>query len=89
MKLNSHLIGMGVGIAVIAGLFWNAEKLIELVGEYRIYKKRGAFYAERLTGEKDTNPKFGTVEEVRAWVSQQSTQDALKAAATSIIPWGN
>ena len=89
MKLNSHLIGIGIGVAVIVGLFWNVEKQVETLGEYRIYKKRGTFYAERLTGEKEVNPKFDTLEEVRAWVSKQRVKDSLKTATASILPWGN
>ena len=89
MKINSHLLGIGIAIGALAFMVWNTEKEVETIGEYHVYQTRGTFVAERIAGDKLTNPKFGTIEEVRTWVAQQQILDAAKTAAASIIPWGN
>lgn len=88
MKINSHVIGLVVIGGLLAGWLILAEKQIERIGEYTIYKKGGKFVAERLPGERKTNPQFVTIEEVRAWVAQQQILDKGKAAAYS-LPWGH
>jgi hypothetical protein len=85
MKINSHLLGYGIAAAAVFGYIWFMEKEVEVFLGYRIYKKRGTFLAERVSGERFTNPTFDTIEKARAWIGTQVAMDKLKTA----IPWGN
>jgi hypothetical protein len=86
MKINSHLLGISIGVAFVVGWMWFADKEIETFQGYTIIKRKGKFVAERLTGERNTNPPFDTLDEVRAWVTTQQAQSAVSAIATS-LPW--
>ena len=86
MKINSHLLGIGIGAAVIIGWMWYADKEVETFQGYTIIKRKGKFVAERLKGERETNPTFATLDEVHAWVVAQQAQSAVANLATS-MPW--
>jgi hypothetical protein len=86
MKINSHLLGLGIGAVIVAGWMWYTDKEIGKFLGYTIIKRKGKFVAERLGGERDTNPTFSTLDEVHAWVTAQQAQSAAANLATS-IPW--
>lgn len=86
MKLNSHLLGIGIGIVAIVGWMWYTDKEVETFLGYTIIKRRGVFVAERLKGERETNPTFATLGEAHVWITAQQTQIAAKNLATS-MPW--
>lgn len=88
MKINSHLLGFLIVGGFVATYFWFVDKQVERVGDYTIFKRRNVFVAERITGDKEKNPTFGTIEEVRAWIAQQQVLDKVKAAEYS-LPWGH
>lgn len=99
MKLNSHLIGICFGIACIVGWMWYTDKVVEAnFNGYQIIKRRGKYVAEHLPGERNTNPEFGTMDEVHAWVLAQSAtgavtsmlnpgQAATASAIANALPW--
>lgn len=87
MKLNSHLLGLGIGVAALIGWMWFTEKEIETFKGYKIIKSRGRFVAERLTGERNTNPDFSTLEEVRTWVGLQPQIPSTIVNLANALPW--
>lgn len=87
MKINSHLIGIGIGVAAIVGWMWYVEKEIEVFQGYKIIKRRGIFVAERLTGERDTNPTFPTLDAVKAWIGLQPIIPSTIVNLTNALPW--
>ena len=84
MKINSHLLGIGIGAAFIVGYFWFTDKEIETYLGWRIFKCRGSFKVEYLTGTRDQNPTFKSIDEAKGWINAKVAMDKLKTA----IPWG-
>ncbi len=91
MKINSHLLGIGVGLACVLGWMWFTSKPVEVFMGFSIYKKGNRFVAELVAGDRDKNPDFATVEEVKAWIVSKTTPaDAVSAVANAVnnMPWG-
>jgi hypothetical protein len=85
MKINSHLLGFGIGAIAIAVWMWCADKELETFLGWRIFKSRGVFKVEYLSNTRDQNPTFKTLEEAKVWISAKVAMDKLKTA----IPWGS
>jgi hypothetical protein len=86
MKINSHLVGFGVVAAFIVGWMWFADKTVETYKGYTIIKSKGQYVAERMPGDRASNPLFSTIEQVRAWVDIQQVQSTVSNLATA-LPW--
>ena len=84
MKINSHLLGIGVGLAFVVGYFWFTDKEIETYQGWRIFKGRGVFKVEYLVNTRDQNPSFKTIDEAKGWINAKVAMEKLKTA----IPWG-
>lgn len=96
MKLNSHLIGWGLGAAALCAWLFFVEKEVEKYNGHYIWKIGGQFVAERLSDERKTNPRFDTIEMVRAWIDARVLGSKLKAklpgnlanTVANAMPWG-
>lgn len=84
MKINSHLLGIGVGIAAIVAWMWFADKEVESYLGWRIFKSKGVFKVEYMINTRDQNPTFQTLDEAKGWINAKIAMDQLKNA----IPWG-
>lgn len=84
MKINSHLLGISIGLACVVGYFWFADKEIETYLGWRIFKSRGVFKVEYLSNTRDQNPTFKSLDEAKGWINAKVAMDKLKTA----IPWG-
>lgn len=84
MKINSHLLGMGIGIAFVVGYFWFVDKEIETYLGWRIFKCRGSFKVEYLSNTRDQNPTFKTLDEAKGWITAKIATDKIKP----LFPWG-
>ena len=84
MKLNSHLLGIGVGVAAIIAWMWFADKEVEKFLGWTIFKSKGVFKVEYLINSREQNPSFKTLDEAKGWIAAKVAMDKLKTA----IPWG-
>lgn len=83
-KINSHLLGIGLGIGAAVVMWWWADKRIETYLNFTIYKAKGKFFVERSTGDRNKYPSFDTLNDAKAWITMQEAKDRLK----TMIPWG-
>lgn len=84
-KINSHVLGIGLGIGAAIAMWWWMDKRIETYLNFTIYKAKGKFFVERSTGDRYKYPSFDTIEDAKAWITMQEAKERLK----TIIPWGN
>jgi hypothetical protein len=84
MKLNSHLVGLGVVAAIVGFWMWNTDKEVEKFLGWTIFKSKGVFKVEYLMNTRDQNQTFQTLDEAKAWISTKVAAEKLRTA----IPWG-
>lgn len=84
MKLNSHLIGVGIVAAIVGFWMWNTDKEVEKFLGWTIFKSKGVFKVEYMMNTRAENPTFASLEEAKGWISAKIAMDKLKTA----IPWG-
>lgn len=84
MKINSHAAGITIGVVLIAGWMWYTDKEVEKFMDYTIFKRRGKYVAEYLTGDRDKNPEFNTLEEVKVWIGAQVAASSVSSIAAMI-----
>jgi len=80
MKIDSHLLGIGVGLAIIGYWMWSADKEVGRFNGWTIWKIGGKFFVEYVSGTKDQNPSFSSMEEAQAWITANDKSNH--------IPWG-